>query len=308
MSRLAMTILEEAMLRHMKYVVQIEHRPFSYIDFESFQIDNQYYSVSHGTCRNKFSKFVRIGLIEFEFNTKLSYYTLKGHHFGASNMMTLNHMGISSVIPVTGVIRIGMQNLFNYLQTVASEQASVHDIHFKFTALGIYETLSSSQKYGKLIKPVSYDIVLSSEIIDGFKIIPIIHRTDTVTVSVGCSTSPVPISEAGITRLSCALTRAEERLSYKVDECGTKLPGGYEKIPIPDNLRWLVTMWHFGNDRNHEYKKDGYSLTWGYGREVLRLYSKTIQGQQKERQEIQEYPNKTLAEAFDEKGILERLK
>jgi hypothetical protein len=201
-----------------------------------------------------------------------------------------------------------MQNLFNYLQTVASEQASVHDIHFRFTALGIYEILSSSQKYGKLIKPVSYDIVLSSEIIDGFKITPIIHRTDTVTVSVGCSSSPIPISEAGITRLSCALTRAEERLSYKVDECGMKLPDGYEKIPIPDNLRWLVTMWHFGNDRNHEYKKDGYSLTWGYGREVLRVYSKSIQGQQKEREDFQEYPNKTLAEAFDEKRSLVRLR
>ena len=52
-----------AMLRHMAYNVQVEYRPFSYLDFESFEVDGHYYAVPHGTCRNEFSKFVKMGLM-----------------------------------------------------------------------------------------------------------------------------------------------------------------------------------------------------------------------------------------------------
>jgi len=297
-----LTDLEDAMLKNMEYIVRVEGRTFSYIDFKEFELDGLYYTVPHGTCRNKFSKFVKMGLIEIENNSKVSFYTLPGHRFGKSSM-TRNVMGISPVIPVTGVTGIEMDKLFEYLQTVPSEQASVHDIHFKFTVFDIYKIMSSSAKYSKLIKPVSYDIVLSPEIIDGLKITPIVHRTDTVTVSIACSATPIPISEQGITRLSCALTRIEERLSFKLDECGNSLAGGYERIPIPDNLRWMVTMWHFGRDKKYEYKKNGYSLTWGYGREVLRIYTKSLHGQQVERKDLQEYPNKSFADAFHEKQL-----
>ena len=60
-------------------------------------------------------------------------------------------------------------------------------------------------------------------------------------------------------------------------------------------------MWHFGRDRKYEYKKDGYSLTWGYGREVLRIYTKSIKGQHVQRNDRQEYPNKPFADAVKEK-------
>ena len=161
----------------MAYNVQVEHRPFSYLDFETFEVDGRNYSVSHGTCRNKFSKFIKMGLIQLEYNSKISFYTLKGYHFRKGCMMTRNIVGISSVIPVTGVIGIGMQDLFDYLQTVPSNQKSVHDIHFKFKVLDIYRIFSSNPNYNRLIKPVSYDIILNPEIIDGLKITPIIHRT-----------------------------------------------------------------------------------------------------------------------------------
>lgn len=295
-----MTRLDEAMLRHMKDIVKVEYRPFSYLDFDSFEVDNHYYSVPHGTCRNKFFQFVKWGIIELDYNSKVSYYTLKGYRFAKSSM-TRNHMGISSVIPVTGVIGIEMQELFNHLHTVPSTQNSVHDIHYMFTVPGIYKIMSSNPTYGQRIKPFSYDIILNPEIIDGLKITAIIHRTDTVTVSVACSATPIPITEEGITNLSCAMTRMEERLSFKLCECGNSSPGGYKSIPIPDNRRWIVTMWHFGKDKKHEYK-NGYSLTWGYGREVLRIYTRTIQGQQVERTDLQEYPKKPFADAVKEKS------
>ena len=74
--KLTLTNLDEAMLRHMAYNVQVEHRPFSYLDFETFEVDGRNYSVSHGTCRNKFSKFIKMGLIQLEYNSKISHSTL----------------------------------------------------------------------------------------------------------------------------------------------------------------------------------------------------------------------------------------
>jgi len=286
------------MVRHMEYIVLVESRPFSYMDFEKFEVDGKAYSVAHGTCRNTFSFLVKIGIIEFEYNSKLSYYTLKGVHFG--NSVTRNHMGIPSVIPVTGVIKDEMEDLVNYLKTIPVDQASVHDLHYKYVVPDIHKIMSTSTTYSKLINSRSKDIILSPDIIDGLKIQCIIHRTNTVTVSVACSNFPIQLNADGLLRASVALTRVEERLSAKFDECGNQLEGGYEKVPIPDNRKWTVTMWHFGKDGKFEYK-NGSSLTWGYGREVLRSYSKTINGKKFRRDEKQEYPNKSHEDAFNEK-------
>ena len=59
-------------------------------------------------------------------------------------------------------------------------------------------------------------------------------------------------------------------------------------------------MWHFGKDRKFEYK-NGFSLTWGYGREVLRTYTKSINRQKQLRKGKQESPNKPNEEVFREK-------
>jgi hypothetical protein len=294
-------------LEHMKYIIKVEARPFSYLDFESFKVGDHWYHIPHGTCRNKFSELVKRGVIEFVYNSKIAYYTLKGRHFATSNKMTRIHMGISSVIPVTGVIPYTAvseaNSFFDYLKTLDTNNAkSIHDIHTKFTVLDIYKIISSSPKYSKLINPMSKDIPLEVENIDGMHIHTTIHRTDTVTVIVGCSRDPITIDERGITRLSCALTRIEEKLSRKLDECGALLEGEYERIPIPNNGRWQVTMWHFGKDKfANEYPAKGYALTWGHGREVLRTYIKKLNDKEIKREEHQEYPNKSLQEALDEK-------
>ena len=72
------------------------------------------------------------------------------------------------------------------------------------------------------------------------KIHTIVHRTDTVTVSVACSFAPVVTDTDGLIRLSNALTRVEERTSRIVDECGQSLEGGYESIPIPEHSKWML--------------------------------------------------------------------
>lgn len=292
-----MSDLDTAMYTHMEYITFVEQRPFSYVDFLEFTVDGKVYSISHGTFRNKISELMKKDKVQRVYNSKISFYTLKGHNFGKGISMTRTHMGIPSVIPVTGSMRSSMEELLDYLKTIPIEQASVHDIHYKFKVPDIYTIFASSLKYKHSMNPVSKDILLTPDIIDGLKITTIIHRTDTVTVTIACSKTPIPINETGILTASCALTRVEERLSSKLDECGNTLPGGYERIPIPDNRRWTVTMWHFGKDRKFEYKS-GFSLTWGYGRLVLRSYTKTINNGKVVRNEKQEYPNKTHQEAF----------
>jgi len=291
-----LTELDEAILARMKEIVYTEHRPFSYMDFEKFEFNGKVYHVAHGTFRNKISQLLKEGKVELYYNSKVSFYTIAGVRFG--NSVTRNHMGIPFVIPVS--IKDEMQDLLNYLKTIPIEEASVHDIHYKFTVPDIYKIMSTSSTYNRLINSVSKDIILYPDIIDGLKIQTIIHRTDTVTVSVACSNFPITINAEGLLRASVALTRAEERLSAKLDECGKSLEGGYEKIPIPDYRRWTITMWHFGEDGKFEYKK-GYSLTWGYGREVLRIYTKSINDKKGLRKEKQEYPNKSHEEAFEKK-------
>ena len=115
-----------AMLEHMKYIVEIEARPFSYLDFETFKVGNRWYHIAHGTCRNKFSELVRKGIIEFEYNSKVAFYTLKGHPFGTSNKMTHNHVDISSVTNVTDVNNItnNMEELFNYIHSVQFDKVA----------------------------------------------------------------------------------------------------------------------------------------------------------------------------------------
>jgi hypothetical protein len=301
-----MTKLDDAILKHMQYIVDVEGRPFSYKDFLNFQIHGLWYSVAHGTFRNKISVWIKSSIVELCYNSKISFYTLKGRYFGSSNTMTRNHMGIPSVIPVTPVIPYTAINeainFLNYLKTLDTNTNSIHDIHTKFKVSDIYRIISSNPKYSRLVNPVSKDIALEPEYIDDMIIRTSIHRTDTVTVIIGCSRNPITIDERGITRLSCALTRREERLSRRLDECGNILQGGYERIPIPDNRRWQVTLWHFGKDKfANEYPAQRYALTWGHGREVLRTYIKTLNDKKVKRKERQEYPKKSLEDALDDK-------
>jgi hypothetical protein len=60
-------------------------------------------------------------------------------------------------------------------------------------------------------------------------------------------------------------------------------------------------MWHFGVDSSIEYTAERFSASWKVAQNALVVvYSKQWRDG-KCRKERQEYPNKSLAEAFDEK-------
>jgi len=295
-----MSKLDHALMQRVKEIVAIEQRPFSFKDLECFTVNGGSYKISHGTFRNKISKLRRQGKVELDYNSSIAFYTLPGFHFG--NTMTRDHMGNTTVIGVT--------ELIDFIEKLPLESKSIHDIHMKFSVPDIWAILASDSKYQSIINSKSKDIRLQPLITEDLKIQTAVHHTDTVSVVVGCSHNPVFIEDInGILRLSNGLVRTEERLSRVLDECGEKLPGGYEKIPIPSYVRWIVTLWHFGRDSKAEYSGDGFSMTFGHVKDTLiRIYTKKKNSDRLcIRSEIQQTPNKTIFDAIQEKISLDGL-
>jgi hypothetical protein len=293
--------LDEAMLNHMKRIIYAEKRPYSYLDFGSFKVQGKEYHMEHGTFRNKISQLVRDGVAELEHKSNVAFYTLKGVNFGKKmNMMTPsmtpNHMGVRSVIEPNSVIIDNSYSspppICDIIQDIPPHRNALHDIHYRFKVPDIWNIIYISKKY----KPnqVSKDIAVNLLNTSQLKIMTTIHRTDTVTVIVACSKTPVVTDTHGLIRLSNALTRIEERLSRVVDECGRLLPGGYEAIPIPNNETWEITMWHFGYDSPLEYAGPRFCATWKDGQNALaRAYSKSTKTGIILRNELQQYPQKS---------------
>jgi hypothetical protein len=130
-----------------------------------------------------------------------------------------------------------------------------------------------------------------------------VHSTDTVSVIVGCSYTPIAVDINGVIRLSNALTIIEERLSKLIDD-GAKVSGArYPNLAIPNYTDWTVTMWHFGADALSTYSGEKFNVSWEIAQHALiTAYSKDWKdGKRRIRIERQEYPKKSLAEALSEK-------
>jgi hypothetical protein len=62
------------------------------------------------------------------------------------------------------------------------------------------------------------DIILKDINLKEFVIKPTIHKTDTVSVAIACSESPIPINLEGLAKATSGITRVEERLQRVIDE------------------------------------------------------------------------------------------
>ena len=154
--------------------------------------------------------------------------------------------------------------------------------------------------YDYTINPINKDISLPVWQIENLDVRVVIHKTDTVSIIVGCSYSPIAVDVAGIIRLTNALAVVRERLSTLVSQDYGN-PSSVNKIP--DYMEWIVTMWHFGADASVEYTGERFSATWGIAQDaIIRVYSKTMKDHRTRiRLERQEYPRTTLALALEQK-------
>jgi hypothetical protein len=283
----------------MAHIVFEEQRPFTYRDFLHFKVSEKEYGMVHGTFRNKISKLMKSKEVELAYNSSLGFYTLKGLRF-VSKPMTGTHMG--------GLAKLSSDPIVRMIESLPMQRNALHDIRLRFSADGLWSTVSVDSRY--MIDPFSKDIRLQPYKICNLTISVVVHHTDTVSVSIGCSSNPIAVGIHEVIRLSNALTRIEERLSSLVSAEGE---GGAKRdnlISIPEYRTWIVTMWHFGADGSKEYFGETFSVTWEIAEHVLiRAYSKEmIAGGNKNKKthkivrlERQEYPNKTFEEAIEEK-------
>jgi hypothetical protein len=281
---------DEALVKRLKYVNDVEYRPASYKDFENLEVDGKLCKLEYGTLRNKISVLKRKGDIERYYNSKASFFVMKGVKFGKQrSLQAMTEYSISQLSEV--------------VQQLPEASKGIHDIHTSFRVQDIWIVVSESKRFKA--NEQNKGILLPHINIDGLKITANIHHTNTVTVTVACSKNPISTNLGdinGVIKLAAALARAQERIQRIVDECGQSLPSGYESILIPDSSTWTVTMWHFGVDsptHSPNYKEANSCLTWKDAQGVLlREYNKKKEG--KLRRERQEYPNKSAAAAVSQ--------
>ena len=71
------------------------------------------------------------------------------------------------------------------------------------------------------------------------------------------------------------------------------------------HMSWTVKMWHFDQDALTSYPGGKFEITWGDSLNLFRYYSKengsSSKNARRVRKEVQEYPNKSLENAFVDK-------
>ena len=289
-----MTALDEAMRDHMTHIVLSEQRPFSFYDFLRFEVDGKEYRMTAGSFRNKISVLRKSGLVELAYNSKMAFYTLKGHRFGKP--MTTNHMGVCSNRS-DPIVRL--------IQNLPTDRKALHNIRLRFEAKGLWKFMSTYHPELPT-NHISQDIRIPTYNIDDLLVRVIVHKTDTVSVLAACPLAPVTADINGLIRITNAFVRVEERLSALLTYSGTAVAarvGESCTIRIPNHNTWMVIMWHFGADSLTEYAGEKFEVTWETGqRALLRAYTKTMKnGRDRIRVERQEYPNTTFSQAIEEK-------
>jgi hypothetical protein len=295
-----MSELDKAMLTHIDYLVNVEKRPFTFKDFVSFYVDGKEYNMKHGTFRNKISLLKKLDKVKFVFNSAgLTFYTLKGVIVGKP--IPSNHMGVSYNNP-----------FYRFIQDLILDNNSIHDIHLKFKSKDIWSIFSFSSNPTFKLNSISKDIKLGRwKIIDNSNtyVLVTIHRTNTVSVIIGCSFHPFPLDISGIIDLSNVLTRIEERINTLIhatvndiifnNTIGEELP----LIIIPSYKEWIVGQWHFGADSMVEYSGEKFSMKWKTAENIIvQAYSKIFKNRKcRIRLERHESPNKRFFVAIEEK-------
>ena len=295
------------MFMHMKQLVLKDHRPVSYSDFMEFEVNGKEYHMAHGTFRNTISHLMKAGIVEIAYRSSITFYTLKGIKFGKAGRIAVTgyHMGVphssTSVSSSVSTSSLSSHPIYRIIRDLPLDKRSVHDIHLRFASPQIYELASLSISNGTIdydyvVNTRSKDILFRAWEINGVLIKVRVHRTDTVSIVVGCSLNPIGMDVSGIIRLTNVLSVVEDRLSRLVKE-------SQSSVTIPPHFQWIVTMWHFGADALIEYSGEKFSVTWETAENVLvRVYSKSMNDNRSRiRLERQEYPRTTLIDAIEQK-------
>jgi hypothetical protein len=287
--------LDTALWERISHIVRFENRPFSYVDFiPTFELNGKTYSIAKGTFRNKMSNMLKTDRVETVCCSPQAFYTLKGVNFVKPRKVDHTGVSLSSICSQQDLRIIKNHPVYRLIQNIPYDKSALHDIRLRFKVQRIWSILSKNNLLQ--MDTHSKDIPLKNEQINGLDIQVRAHHSDTVSVVIGCSFAPVAIDVNGVIRLSNALTLIEERLGRMIKD-ENSCPD------IPNHMTWTVTMWHFGTDASILFKGAMFHVAWKIAEgSLVALYSKRWKDSKyKIRAERQEYPNKTLGEALEEK-------
>jgi hypothetical protein len=225
------------------------------------------------------------GHVELSYNSGCGFYTLTGHKFGK---------------PMTPYPTVVHNNpIYRMIKDLPFDRQSIHDIRLIFTAPMIWKIASINPDFNRNKR--SQDIVIPTWNKDNALIRTVIHKSDTVSVTIGCSPQPFLLDANGIINFYNLLVRIEEKLRSIFDNC-VLVNYGKSGIIIPDYGEWVVTMWHFGRDASVEYSGEKFCVSMlNLQHTLIRIYVKDLDGKSKIRIEKQEYPKKTVLDAINER-------
>jgi hypothetical protein len=282
----------DAFLERMAVCCFVEGRPFSFRDFLCFELGGKQYRYKHGTIRNVFSKLSKDSKIERIYHTNPAFYKLCGSEVGKP--ITLDHTG--------DYLNHTQKDFHQWLKSLPTDNPAVHDIRLNFYSKGVWPTLSNSSS--KLIlnkdETSNKDISLREIRHDNCAIKTAAHRTDTVSVIVGCTDSPISIDEDGRIRLTNGLAIVHDRLKTLLEDGGYATRLNDRNLSVSSPMTWNVSMWHFGQDASYGYGGKKFEMNWGDALGVFRVYSK----KKAIRFELQECPKTTLISALSRQPSL----
>ena len=95
------------------------------------------------------------------------------------------------------------------------DKPAIHDIRLKFSVKGLWNILLSSSRNDLISNKDlqnNKDITLHDIDLKDHTIKTTVHKTDTVSVTIACCNTPIPLNTVGLAKLSSGLTRVEDRL------------------------------------------------------------------------------------------------
>lgn len=295
-----MTELDSALWKRILYIVQEENRPFSFTDFVPiFNVDGKRYPIAYRTFRNKVSALLKAEKIQVAYHSSQTFYTIKGIAFDKPATRDRKVVELPLAIPIPSQLAyVKNDPLYRSIRSLPFGEKSLHNIRLRFEAKGIWNAVHSSPSFVECkVRRRSKDNVLPRIVIDKLGLQVNIHRSDTVSIIVSCSYGPVAVDVNGVSQLSNALAIVKEKVSEFA------VVSGNPTVPIPDCLQWIVTMWHFGADSTADYSDEKNYRRWGFAERILlTIYTKEWEnGKKRVRWDLQEYPNKPVKEALEEK-------
>lgn len=260
---------QEAMLEHMAYLNYSEDKPACWQDFALFEANNKQYKLKYGTIRNNLSYLKHIGKIRLVCKDINSFYCL------VECGMTTDQASVEAPK------RDHNKDLTALIDRMPFDTPAVHDIHLRFHAPGLWDSLSlrsvsvttspsvsDSQVLAKIL-PRCKDIILPAMELDAGRTtcIVTVHKTDVAIVRIACSKKPIPLDNEGLLYLNRSIISVYNNLCAKTYN-------NLFDIPHPDT--WTITLWHLGRDSLQRYNGKSFEITLQeFNGELMRTYSKS---------------------------------